>query len=191
MLVLTEVSSMNTSRSGIACAAGRRCVIQSARARATSGRRCSSATSDFFVCETETSQGAGQRSLVGVHALRLGQGTLQFTQGDVGVLPNHFQKEVLAGPELPPTRRAPALRGPNRRTRADPLGQTRTGSRRDHQAPCRLPARQAILDATLKPAANVERKRCRHGVILLNRMNHKQTHRGIPRFNVTAGGSSP
>ena len=58
MFVFFRVSSMNTSRCGRACMNGWRRAIQSLRARATSARRRSSATSDFFY--TSSRDGAGR-----------------------------------------------------------------------------------------------------------------------------------
>jgi hypothetical protein len=66
MLVLTDVSSMNTSRFGFKRGC---CPRQIARASATSGRSCSAARSCFFVCQVQAVQRTPDRAMAGGNAV--------------------------------------------------------------------------------------------------------------------------
>src|SRR5215204_5067654 len=103
ILVLAEVSSMNTSRAGsnMPC-----CRIQRRRARATSARCCSAARRAFFKCDLVAlkeppHRGATARNLVPAHH------TNHFVQRQVRLLIEQSQQELRV---LLQRRNAPAAR---------------------------------------------------------------------------------
>lgn len=85
-LVLTDVLSMSTTRSGIALIAGTRCANQSARARFTLARLRSSAMRLFFVRITQPLEGLIDAGDGRGHIMRIPQSALKFLERDVRVL---------------------------------------------------------------------------------------------------------
>ena len=69
IFVLVEVSSMNTSRCGMARMMGSRLAIQVLRSLATSERARSLASSVFFIAETGLAQEPRQRGWIDFHAV--------------------------------------------------------------------------------------------------------------------------
>jgi len=124
--------------------------------------------------------------MVHPHTLGCGKRVAQFEKRYVGVMGHNLHQEIAKGAELASARRTPALRRHKALATSYLTRQAGAGRGRDMQTTGGFPAAETFFDATPKPATKVERKRCGHGVILLNRMNHSHTRLGIPRFNVEA-----
>ncbi len=93
--VLTDVSSIKTTRSGLSAMAETRWVNQSARACFTRAFRLSSAMSDFFICKSQPAEHLINARDRGPHTMGVFQRSLQFFQGYIRVLCHQFGQKVL------------------------------------------------------------------------------------------------
>lgn len=112
--------------------------------------------------------------------LGLSQCALEFAHGDVRILFDEFEEKTTVWTKFARSGRTSAFRGVERLAASDLARKPRAGRRGDHQTPGGGAAAQAGLNRPSKPVPKVERKRCGHGVILLNRMNHNKPFKGIP-----------
>lgn len=92
-LVLTEVSSMNTTHSGRVETAGRRCLIQEARCFLTLARRRSVATTVDFECNPELAQKPANRAGMHLNACRIRRRTGRLWHGHITALINQFDQK--------------------------------------------------------------------------------------------------
>ena len=95
-----SLSSMKPMRVSMLRMKGWRCVIQTRRASATSGRFCSTARRVFFVCQAKAAQPPPDRDAVGLDPMPLAQFGHQFIQRQVA---------LLLDPAFDPTRHARQL----------------------------------------------------------------------------------
>ncbi len=86
MLVLMEVSSMNTTLPGVVRMAGRRCLCHSSRSALTSARSFSDASNVFFIGETGPTQEFRQIGWINFNAALGKQQSRKFRHSDVGPL---------------------------------------------------------------------------------------------------------
>lgn len=159
-LVVTEVSSMKTKRSGRADTASCRCLIQSSRRFLTFARLRSVATNVFFCREADLAQEPASRVWMRLNTGRIRQRTGEFGHGQVAVLINQVDQNrtMRLKPALPA--RATLRRGSGMSGLPDRKTPTRRCDGRKLQAQgCRAPAR-TFFHQLLKPRPQRIRQRC-------------------------------
>src|SRR5262245_14989374 len=177
--VLVEVSSMNTSRCGMALMMGSRLAIQVARSLATSARARSLASSVFFIAEAGLAQEPRQRGRIDLDAMACSQLCCQFRHGDVGSLVHAPEQERAVRIELARPRRTPLRRRLQRARARVPCHELHRERRADGQVLRRTAPRLTASDTLNHPLAKIYRIASPHdpppGTV-----NHSSPIWGIP-----------